>query len=563
MRKLPIIIIVSLLIGFIGAFFIWPLWDVFINSIRDDEGWTTRYLTDLLTNKLQLSAIFYTLMIACWVTLLCLIICIPLGYVFARFSFPGQTVLGVLLMIPMILPPFVGAVGMKAILARAGPLSTLLMKLGLANGPVDWLGMYPLAGIVILEVLHLFPIMYLNLTSSFANVDPSQEESARNLGASPWKVFRKITFPLAAPGVFAGATLVFIWSFTELGTPLVFGFRNVLPVKIYDNVSEIGSNPIGYAQVVFLLLVTVLGFWLSKKFLKGKSSVSTLGKLSISSEGLKLRKGYIVLVWLLVSLLIFLAILPHISVILISLSRKWFLTIFPHGFTIDFFDQAISMDLTRKAMINSLALASSASIIDIFFGFAIAWLCVRKKIRGADLLDSLAMLPLAVPGLVIAFGYMGCFPKFFPGSILDPRTNPMLLLSMAYAMRRLPYMARACHSGLEQINSSYEEAAANMGASPMKVIRKITIPLIGANILAGAILCFSFSMLEVSDSLILAQTEKFYPLTKAIYVLLNSLENGINIASALGVWAMFLLGSALVLVSCLLGKSLGQVFRSS
>lgn len=562
MKKLPTILIFALLMFFIGAFFIWPLSDVFVNSVRDDEGWTLRYLWDLVANKIQLSSISYTLLIACWVTLLCMVICIPLGFLFARYTFPGQSVMGILLLLPMILPPFVGAVGMKTILARAGPLSTLLMKIGLVDGPVDWLGMYPLAGIVILEALHLFPIMYLNLTSSFANVDPSLEESAKNLGASPFKVFSKITFPLAMPGVFAGATLIFIWSFTELGTPLVFGFRNVLPVKIYDNVSEIGSNPIGYAQVVFLLMVTVLGFWLSKKFLKGNKDVATLGKLSVSSAEKKLRLPYVFLVWLFVGSLVFLAVLPHISVILISLNRKWFLTILPQGFTLDFFGKAISMDLTRKSMINSLSLASIASFIDILLGFSIAWLCVRKKVKGADLLDSLAMLPLAVPGLVIAFGYMGCFSSRFPGTFLDPRTNPMFLLTMAYAMRRLPYMTRACHAGLEQISKSYEEAATNMGASPFKVIKRITIPLIGANILAGAILCFSFSMLEVSDSLILAQTEKFYPLTKAIYALMNSLENGINISSALGVWAMCLLGSALILVSVLLGKSLGQVFRS-
>ena len=136
----------------------------------------------------------------------------------------------------------------------------------------------------------------------------------------------------------------------------------------------------------------------------------------------------------------------------------------------------------------------------------------------------------------------------------------MLLLAISYAVRRLPYMVRAAHAGLEQTSKVYEEAAANLGASPLRVIRRVTFPLISANLLAGAILCFAFSMLEVSDSLILAQAERFYPITKAIYALMSGLDNGVNVAAALGVWAMALLAAALLWASCLLGKKMGQMF---
>jgi iron(III) transport system permease protein len=213
-------------------------------------------------------------------------------------------------------------------------------------------------------------------------------------------------------------------------------------------------------------------------------------------------------------------------------------------------------------LVNSLSFSLIATVLDLLLGFGIAWLCVRKRIWGSDWLDALAMLPLAVPGLVIAFGYMGCFSGTFPNTLLDPRMNPMILLSVSYAIRRLPYMVRAAHAGLEQVSSTYEEAAANLGATPFRVVWRITLPLISANLLAGAILCFSFSMLEVSDSLILAQSENFYPITKAIYALLESLENGLNIASALGVWAMALLGAGLLLATALMGKRIGQMFRA-
>jgi len=549
------------ILGFLGAFLLWPMADVVRKAVIDREGFTLLYLRSLVTDPLQIEALGTSLLIALWTTAACLAISIPLAWVVARRSFPGKALLSGVLLVPLILPPFVGAVGMKIIFARSGALSTLLMNLGLADGPVDWLGSYPLPGVIVMEALHLFPILYLNLVAAFANIDPSLEEAALNLGAPPLRVFRRITFPLAGPGLFAGTVLVFIWSFTELGTPLVFGVRRVLPVMIYESVSEAGTNPAGYAQVVFVILVAALGFWASKRLTRRQPS-ATLGRLSVSRPETPLRPAEMLVVYPFVALVVALAVLPHISVVLVAAGRRWFLTVLPEGFTLEFFGRAVGSELTRKALLNSLGLALCASLLDVVLGFSIAWLCVRKRIAGGDWLDTIAMMPLAIPGLVIAFGYLGCYSGRFPGTLLDPRANPMLLLAVSYAIRRLPYMVRAAHAGLEQTSRTYEEAAANLGASPFRVVRRVTLPLISANLLAGGILCFAFSMLEVSDSLILAQSERFYPITKAIYMLMEGLENGVNVAAALGVWAMALLGAAMLWAACLLGKRMGQMFRA-
>jgi iron(III) transport system permease protein len=256
------------------------------------------------------------------------------------------------------------------------------------------------------------------------------------------------------------------------------------------------------------------------------------------------------------------AMLPHLSVALLASSRRWFLSVLPEGFTFEFFQRAVGSNLTQTALVNSLILSVCASLLIIALGFAIAWLCVRGRVRGAGLLDALAMIPLAVPGIVVAFGYLGCFSGGTLGRFLDPRVNPMWLLAISYAVRRLPFMVRAAHAGLEQTSRTYEEAAANLGASPWRVIRRVTLPLISANLLAGGILCFTFSMLEVSDSMILAQAEEYYPITKAIYTLMEGLENGVNVASALGVWAMGILALAMLWTSALLGRKMGQMFRA-
>ena len=546
----------------LGVFLVLPVGHVFVRSIQDEGGFTLHYVKGLFTNPAQMEAVGASFLIAVCVTASCLLVALPLAWLFARRSFAGKAVWSALLLLPMILPPFVSAVGMRMIFSRAGALSTLLMQMGWVDGPVDWFGRFPFAGIVLLETLHLFPILYLNLVAAFANIDPSLEEAAVNLGATPGRVFRRVTLPLAMPGVFAGMVLVFIWSFTELGTPLVFGVRRVLPVMIYDSVAEIGTNPAGYAQVAFVLVVSMAGFWISKQILARQRSVATLGRLSLGRREVPLSRRGTLLVTVALLVLLGLAVLPHLSVTLLAVSRRWFLTVLPQGWTLEFFGRALNDELTRNALLNSLGLSLCATVLDVLIGFGIAWLCVRGRIRGADWLDALAMLPLAVPGLVIAFGYIGCFSGAFPNTIMDPRFNPVILLSVSYAIRRLPYMVRAAHAGLEQVSVSYEEAAANLGATPLRVVWRVTLPLILANLLAGGILCFSFSMLEVSDSLILAQAEEFFPITKAIYVLQDGLENGLNVASAMGVWAMALLGAGILLATSLMGKRIGQMFRA-
>ena len=569
-------------ISFLLVFLVRPLLDVIFGSVQDENGFTLYYLTRLIIDTVYLESIGKSALIATLVTALCLVLSLPLAWIFARYSFPGKALFTGLLLLPMILPPFVGAIGMKRIFSRTGPLSLLCQQFGIGDGTIDWLGAFPLLGIVILEALHLFPILYLNLVAALANVDPTLEEAARNLGARPSRVFWRVTLPLATPGLFAGVVLVFIWSFTELGTPLVFGVLDVLPVRIFNSVNEIGTNPMGHAQVVFVLVVTAVGFWMSKRLIRRGRNVATLGRMSVSGTLLRLRPLQVMAVYGVLFGVLFLAVLPHLSVLCLALGKRWYMTILPEGATLDYISRAMGSDLTRGALLNSLGLALSATVVDVLLGLGIAWLCVRARLRGANWLDALAMLPLAVPGIVIAFGYMGFFTGFHQWLIevsgvpaseahpwylriaayFNPRINPMILLAASYAVRRLPYMLRAAHAGLEQVSSTYEEAAANLGASPLRVVWRITLPLIAANLLAGGVLCFSFSMLEVSDSLILAQSEVFYPITKAIYVLMAELDGGDGVASALGLWAMALLAAGILWAAALMGKRVGQMFRA-
>jgi iron(III) transport system permease protein len=264
---------------------------------------------------------------------------------------------------------------------------------------------------------------------------------------------------------------------------------------------------------------------------------------------------------------------PHVGVVVSSISVEgaWYRSVLPQRVTLDHFRQALSHPLAVGSIRNSLWYASIATVLCAAMGLAISYLTVRARVRGAFLLDALAMLPLAVPGLVMAFGYVAMtltWPFTASGllarwaSVVGNNPNPVPLLIIAYAIRRLPYVVRSASAGLEQTSVSLEEAALNLGASTSMTMRRVTLPLIAANLVGGTILAFSFAMLEVSDSLILAQKEADYPITKAIYDLFQRLGDGPCIAGAMGVWAMALLAVTLIGAAVLMGRRLGAVFRA-
>jgi iron(III) transport system permease protein len=477
---------------------------------------------------------------------------------------PGKKLFSALVLVPMILPPFVGAIGIKQIFGQMGALNALLTHIGLLRTdslPIDWLGQGRFWGVVAMNALHLYPILYLNIAAALANIDPAMEEAAENLGCTGLRKFFKITLPLIMPGLFAGGTIVFIWAFTELGVPLMFDYTRVTPVQIFYGLKEISGNPFPYALVVITLVSTAL-LYLTSKLLFGRADYAAAAKATTGSGARQIGGWRAALCTLLFVAVTFIALLPHIGVVLVSFAGDWYHSVLPQTWTLAHYKEAMGHDLTVPSIINSLKYSSLATVIDLLLGVAIAWVIVRTEGRWRHILDAAAMLPLAVPGLVLAFGYIAMTQPGRAFSFLDPARDPTALLVIAYAVRRLPYVVRSAVAGLQQTSPVLEEAARNLGASPLRALRRITLPLIMANILAGGLLAFSFAMLEVSDSLILAQRSIDFPITKAIYELFQLLGDGRYLASALGVWAMVFLGLTILAASRLLGKKMGALFRA-
>jgi len=252
----------ALLWVFFALFLAYPLAQAVYQAFVVDGRFSLTFFRLIATNPVQQQAVVNSLNLGIVSTIVTTLIALPLAYAMANFRFRGKVWLQALLLVPMVMPPFVGAIGMRQFFARFGSVNLLLMKLGVIGEPIDWFGGGGFLGVVILEALHLYPIMYLNVAAALANVDPSLEEAAQNLGASRWKVFRTVTFPLMLPGYFAGAAIVFIWAFTDLGTPLIFHYRNVVAVQIFEKVGDQRVNPMGYALVVLVAALTLVFFYI-------------------------------------------------------------------------------------------------------------------------------------------------------------------------------------------------------------------------------------------------------------------------------------------------------------
>ncbi len=554
-------------LGVLGALFLTPLWLVVSGGFHVGGRFTLKYLAGVFQNPIYAEGLLNSLMIAVGTTALAVLVAVPLAWLANRYDFAGKKWVSGLVLVPMILPPFVGAIGFQQILGQYGALNALL---GL--GPVDWLGRGRYFGVILLQALSLYPILYLNVAAALANIDPAMEEAAENVGCAGFAKFRRITLPLIMPGLFAGGTIVFIWSFTELGTPLIMNYTRCAPVQVFDALKEIGTNPFPYALVFVMLSASVL-LYIAGKFFFGRRAYAMQSKAATASAAVRARGAGAVLVLLPFLLVIGFALLPHAGVILTSFSEPgaWYRSVLPEQYSLANYAEALGHSMTVSSIRNSLLYSSLAVMINIVLGIAIAWVVVRSDIRWRGALDAVAMLPLAVPGLVMAFGYMAIssrisnleWVKESPlfQALFDVRVNPTLFLVIAYAVRRLPYMVRSATAGLQQTSVTFEESAANLGAGPFATIRRITLPLITANLIAGALLAFAFSMLEVSDSLMLAQRMDFYPITKTIYELFQLIGTGKYIACALGVWAMGFLTVTILGSSLILGKKLGALFR--
>ncbi len=509
--------------------------------------------TTMARNPVLARSLVNSIVIALGATGVATALALPFAALLGRWRLPGRGLLKAGVMIPLLLPPFAGAIAIRQLLGRYGSLNLLLQHWGLLKHPVDWLGS-GMPGIILLEGLHLFPILYFSLVNHFAALNGESEDAALCFGGKGWRYYRKVLLPEISPGLLGGMALVFVWSFTDLGTPLLMEYRQVIPYQAFSLVTDPDRNPMGFALATVMGVVGLGGYALSQAFNRGQARS---GKgFRAAPEKVPGRIAGIAVASALGSVLL-IAFLPALAIVASAFAKGWFLSIAPQGYTLDTFALLFQHRITRGSIQTSLFLSSLAVLVDLALGWWLARMVLTESKAWARLWETFAVAPLALPGIILAFGYVA----LFAGTRLDPAGNPLFLLVMAYAMRRLPFAFRSALTGYRSLPDRIDEAAQTLGQGFWGRVRDIHLPLLAPYLLAAGMLVFAFSMLEVSDSLVLAMKEFYYPITKAMYFLTTRAGDGNNLAAALAVIGMLILGAAITAANRLLGKGFGEMFR--
>ncbi len=527
------LIIAILLIGLL----IIPVLQVIYVAFLDPNtgALTLQNFVDFFRTSLFRESFWNSFYVSAMSVVVATVIALPLAYITTRFNFAGSVVIQSLGFIPLIMPPFVGAVAMQLIFGRNGTLNLLMEEKFGINIPF----MEGLNGVILVQSIHYFPFILINLSTSLRNIDRSMEEAAQNLGSQGMRLFRRIVFPLAMPGYIAGAALVFIKVFDDLGTPLLLNVNNMLAPQAFLRISSIGiSDPMGYVISFILVAFSIFSLWASFLVMRGKD-YSTVQKGGGGLSKRDLRTGEKVAAYAVVGLILLLVLSPHIGLTLLSFATIWSFAPLPDGFTIQ--NYIVMWENSKQFIANTVIYAGIAAVLDVIIGTAIAYIVIRTGIWGRKSLDYLATAALAVPGVVLGIGYLRVFHSIDIPFTDKPMASWWVIIALALMIRRLPYALRACTAALQQVSLALEEAAESLGATKSATIRRIVIPLMSGGILAGFVTSFATAAVELSATIMLVSSESDAPLAYGIYLFMQT-PSGRGAGAALGVVAVIIVG---------------------
>ncbi len=522
----------GLVLVFLLLFFALPVARVFITAFLDgDNSFTLGHFSAFFSQDLMRESFINSLYVAVMSAIFAALIAVPLAYFTVRFDFKGALLIQTLGVLPLIMPPFVGAVALQLIFGRSGTLNLLLNDAFGFTLPI----MEGLNGVVFVEAIHYFPFILMNLTVALRNIDGAMEEAAMNLGCKGWRLFWRVIFPLGLPGFVAGASLVFVKVFDDLGTPLVMGQTNMLAPQAYLRITQVGlEDPMGYVISVLMIVFSICAMVISARALKGRD-FSTLQKGGGSIQRRQLSPLESALAYLWIGVILLITLSPHLGVLLLSFAKVWSFSPLPDAYTLEHY-ATVFQDASGMIQ-NTLIYCGLAAGLDVLLGLTIAYLILRTRLPARQWLDWVATASLAVPGIVLAIGFLRMFKGVnVPGTDVL-LTGTWVAIMLAYAVRRLPYALRSCMAALQQVHISLEEAAESVGANKMRSIRRVLVPLMTGGILAGFVTSFITAAVELSATIMLVSADSQAPMSYGIYLYMQSVA-GRGPGAALGVLAI-------------------------
>ena len=522
--KFDIWSIVSVVLFFLFMLFlIYPLFGIMKQSLVDANGklslvqfnkfFSQKYYTNTISNSVKVTVA---------VTLCSLLVGIPMSYFYSFYKLRGAKFIFTISILCCMSAPFLGAYSWILLLGRSGVITTFFKNtFGINIGNI-----YGFGGILLVQTLKFFPLVFIYMNGAFKNIDNSLMEASANLGCTGIKRLFTVILGLVMPTVLAASLLVFMRAFADFGTPVVIGEGYMtFPVLIYrEFVNENGAD-FGFASAisVIAIIVTALVFflqkWATRKFSYSINSLHPVEKKKAKGIGNVLMHLYCYVICLV-------AFLPQVYIIYLSFCKTNTAgTIFLKGFSLGSYKAAMNRLLVRS-MTNTVKLGLFALVIIIFIAILIAYLTVRRKNILNDTIDTFSMIPYIMPGVVIGIALLTAFGKK-PLKL----TGTFTIMLLAVVIRRLPYTIRSATATLSQIPMSIEEAALSLGASKLKTLTQITVPMMSSGIMSGAILSWVAILTEVSSAIIL-YNNKSITMTISAYVAISRGNDGMAAAFA-------------------------------
>src|SRR6058998_1862244 len=538
---------------FLGVFLVYPLARIFYDAFSDDAGrLTVRHFVDFATDGFYRRSLWNSLVLGLGTVAATSVLGFAIAMLLVRYDFVGRSLFSNLTLIPIVAPPLVGVLGFTFILGRAGTVNVLLMDWFDLLTPINFV--YGVHGVLLVETLHLFPMITLNVVDALAKIDPALEEAAESVGARGWRKLRTITLPLTTPGYAAGALLVFIWTFSDFATPLVLGVHDLLAAQAYLNIVQFVDRRLFRMGIVISALMVVLAllFLVAARRYVAIKDYSSLSYSKIARRRLG-PLGAAGAVTFLSAVMAF-SFIPYLGVALASVGKGWSMTPFPVRYTWLFFERVIVE--TPKYIVNSLLYSVLAVLLCIAVGVPIAWILARTRLPGRDTLDGLNTLILAVPGTAIGIAYIRAFHVELPW-LGVPLTSLWIILPIVLAVRRLPYTVRGSYASLLLVHRSMEEAAASVGATGVRSFRDVTLPLIWRGVLVGSLFSFMTSLQEASAVLFLSLGGWE---TIPVGIFAFYIAGSANEAAALGVILIAVAAASVLAINRLAGARMGSMF---
>ncbi len=537
----PLLLLVILLIlSSLVIFIVYPLVRVVAASFRTGQGYSFAVFKEVLASKYLRQAFWNSVMMGALTAAVGSFVGFLFAFAVARTDIPLKKFLHLIAIIPIVSPPFIGALSIIMLFGNNGLITYSLLKIN--NFPI-----YGFRGLLFAQVITFFPVAYITLRGIIESISPTLEDAALDLGGSRWKVFRKVTLPLAVPGIASSMLVLFIETMADFGNPLILAGSQfpILSVQAYLQITGMYDLPKGSALALLLLAPSITAWFLQKYWVSRKRYVTITGKPTTSglksvSPGAK---------WALFAVCLFIAgliLLIYATILWGAFAKVWG---YDNRITLDHFRYVFGVGF--KAVRDTLVIAGLSTPAAGLLGMVIAFLVMRKQFPGKRFMEFTSMLSFAVPGTVIGIGYILAFntrPFLLTGTLA------ILLLNFIY--RYIPVGIESGVAILRQVDPSIEEAAVDLGADSRKTFFKITLPLMVPAFFSGLIFSFVRAMTAISAAIFLVSSS-WNLMTVQI---MSQVESGrLGAAAAFSVILVLLILAAMLLIRSILVFRYGRL----